>query len=469
MAHKSTSHLSGLLSPLRVAAIYGFFGMVWILFSDMLLHSVVRNPELEAQIQTGKGWFFILVTASLVYVLTARLVSSIKTAHTRLQDMNETLERRVVERTAELSANETYVQAVVNHSAEAIITLNAQGCIETFNPQAQAIFGYTEDEMMGKAISTLIPQNSTPLNNRLDGVDHFVETLIDKPRDLVGQRKNGGAFPVKLNVSRMELDGETKFIGILRDITERKTIEDALRDAKNSAEEANHAKSEFLSSMSHELRTPLNAIIGFSDSLMHGTFGPMNNPDHEEYIGHIKTSGQHLLELINDVLDLAKVEAGKVDLHFEDISPCSLVADCLELLDGPVQERRIQIEKTDTLTVDIKVRADKIRLKQVLLNLMSNGVKYNSQGGRLTISCAYPHPDILRIGVTDTGPGIAPEDHDELFIPFHRLAAEHSTVQGTGIGLTVSKKLVELMGGDIGFESTVGQGSTFWVDLPYAD
>jgi len=472
MPHSSVAR-SSILSPLKVALIYGIFGVMWIFFSDWILHAIVQNAELGARLQTGKGWFFIFVTAIMVYALTRRLVSSLQEAHDEVQNLNTSLEQRVKARTQDLITSETYLRAVVNSSAEAIVTFDSHGLIETFNPAAQTIFGYREADVIGQRFSTLMPPEKRAAYDDLSFErSRFVQTVVDKPRDFWGQSSDGTVFPIKLNVSKMALEDATKYVGIMHDITERKHMEDRLLSAKTTAERANRAKTDFLSAMSHELRTPLNAIIGFSDSLLHDAFGPINKQEHDVYLGHIKSSGEHLLELINEVLDLAKIESGKAVMAIEDIAPAPIIEDCIDLLAPQAAKHDITIACDLDAMNRIQVRADRMRFKQIVLNLMSNGLKYNTEGGRLSIHCAPPNAaetNMVRFSVTDTGRGISAKDKQTLFVAFNRLDAEERGIPGTGVGLTICKDLVELMQGQIGIDSRLGEGSTFWFDLPSAD
>jgi len=252
------------------------------------------------------------------------------------------------------------------------------------------------------------------------------------------------------------------------ELTVRKRAETDLRAAKNEAERANQAKSEFLSSMSHELRTPMNAILGFAQMLQLETRNPLTGRQ-KERVDNIMQGGNHLLELINDVLDLAKVEADELELHLEDVAANAIVADCVSLTMPLAEPLRITMDDQLSDGAEVRLRTDPIRLRQVLINLISNAIKFNREGGNVTIAGEAISGSRYRISVKDTGIGIPEGDHEVVFQMFQRLEAEPSVAkEGTGIGLTVSKLLAERIGGEIDFESEEGVGSTFWVDLPMA-
>lgn len=262
-------------------------------------------------------------------------------------------------------------------------------------------------------------------------------------------------------------DGEYHEIrGTIQDITERKIVEKEMSLARSEAEQANQAKSEFLSSMSHELRTPLNAILGFSEIMK--VKEPLT-ASQSKAVNHIIKGGKHLLQLITQVLDFAKIETGQIDLSIEPLDLHYAISDCISVAESLAEKRAINvIDKISDKSLP-PVLADLTRFKQVLLNLISNGIKYNQEGGILTIEAEEVPGNIIRISVTDTGSGIVQKKHDQVFEAFDRLGRESLGIEGTGIGLTISKQLVELMGGRIGFQSEENTGSTFWFELPLAD
>ncbi|CAA9316480.1 MAG: hypothetical protein AVDCRST_MAG89-1429, partial [uncultured Gemmatimonadetes bacterium] len=260
-------------------------------------------------------------------------------------------------------------------------------------------------------------------------------------------------------------------VGIARDITGRKEAEIALQrakeeadEARDSAEAANRAKSEFLSRMSHELRTPMNSILGFAQLLARKELPA----DQKKGVDHILKAGRHLLNLINEVLDITRIEANRQELSVEPVQAKSAIQEALSLIRPLASQRGCRIEEQIAGETDVYVRADRQRLTQVLLNLLSNAVKYNRAGGSVRLSCEAAG-ERVRIGVHDTGRGIPADKMDQLFVPFARLGAEQYEAEGTGLGLALSKRLVEAMGGALEVESTFGEGSSFWLDLPVVE
>jgi signal transduction histidine kinase/ActR/RegA family two-component response regulator len=260
---------------------------------------------------------------------------------------------------------------------------------------------------------------------------------------------------------RDALGNPTGAIIISRDVSESVEAQRALELAKVEAEQANVAKSEFMSRMSHELRTPLNSVLGFAQLLQM----EMESPSELEMIGYIVKSGGYLLELINQVLDISRVESGSIGVALELVSIEALVAECVDLVSSDADAAGVEL--SDHCGSTGLVRADPLHLKQVLVNLLSNAIKYNHAGGKVTLTCDE-EAGCVRLRVSDTGPGVAPEMHDRLFAPFDRLDADARGIEGTGLGLALSKGLTEAIGGSLGVESEPGEGSTFWIELPLA-
>jgi len=239
----------------------------------------------------------------------------------------------------------------------------------------------------------------------------------------------------------------------------------ALRDAQLTAERANNAKSEFLSRMSHELRTPLNAVLGFAQLLeLNGL-----NEDQAQNVTQIRRGGTYLLELINEILDISQIESGRLSMSPEPVLVSEVIEAAINLVSPLAGERSVNLIASTDREPERFVFADRQRLKQILINLLSNGIKYNRNGGSVSVTCFEPRPGLLRIQVTDTGPGIPADKRELLFVPFERLGAEHSGVEGTGVGLTLSRGLAKAMGGRLEVDSSEGRGSTFWVEFPVVE
>ncbi|WP_051906796.1 PAS domain S-box protein [Methylomarinum vadi] len=365
-----------------------------------------------------------------------------------------------------LAAREKNLQIfkhIIASVVDGVVTIDKQGVIRSFNPAASAMFRYLEAEVVGRKVNILMPE---PYRSEHDGYlqDYLNEgegKIIARQLELTGLRSDGSVFPLEIAVSEIHLQDDLLFVGVMRDISARKQAEQALIDARDAANRANEAKSDFLSSMSHELRTPLNAIIGFGQLL---EIDDRLDDDHKEDVQEILKAGHHLLELINEILDLAKLESGRLSLSSEPVELGPVIEECIGLTRTLADKRLIRLRHKKL--AGSMVRADRTRLKQALLNLISNAIKYNREGGDVTITERQVADSILGIDVDDTGHGIPPERLPELFKPFHRLEAENSAIEGTGIGLTITRRIVEMMEGDVKVESEVGVGSRFSIELP---
>lgn len=377
-----------------------------------------------------------------------------------VQDITE---RKLVElKILQQQAKLVIFKHIIENVADCVITIDSAGIIRSFNPAAERLFGYSAAEIINCNVNRLMPEPYRSEHDRYIA-RHMAgqpAAIIGKQVELPGRHKDGTVFMMGLTITVMEIDQTKNFVGILRDISERKQYEQDIIAARDDAERANSAKSEFLSSMSHELRTPMNAILGFGQLL---EIDNELNEDQADYVDEILKAGRHLLELINEVLDLAKIESGKIDLSLEPLLCAELIGECLALVKPIAQVHGVTIN--DSAIGGYAARADRTRLKQVLLNLLSNAIKYNRPQGTVSIQVTA-RDGFVRLEVSDTGYGIPADRRQELFQPFSRLGAEESAIEGTGIGLTICRRLMQMMGGAIEMTSEEGQGSTFWIELP---
>ena len=359
---------------------------------------------------------------------------------------------------------EARFESLLEAAPDAIVVANDKGIITVANNRATDLFGYSRDELLGQPVEMLVPQqNREGHPDRRSGyVAHPAVRPMGAGLQLWAERKDGSKFPVDISLSPLETPAGILVSAAVRDITDRLAAEEALRAAKEEAEHANRAKSDFLSRMSHELRTPLTAILGFTELLQ---MGGMPGDQRDLFVDRTHRAGQHLLALINDILDISRVETGSLAVSIEPVDAAPLVEQAIELIAPMAQSRRIVVVNT---VRDAVVLADSGRLRQVLLNLLSNAVKYNREAGAITIS-SRTDGDYVSVAVSDTGPGIAENDLSRLFQPFERLGVQTGEIEGTGIGLAISRGLVEMMAGTIGVESTVGEGTRFTVTLPVAE
>jgi PAS domain S-box-containing protein len=359
---------------------------------------------------------------------------------------------------------ESFRLMVESVSDYAIVMLDPDGLVVSWNTGAERIKGFNTDEIVGKHFARFYPREEVAAGKPKRDLDRAAASGRYEDEGW-RVRKDGSTFWANVVFTAIRDQGGNLrgFAKLTRDLTERNKFEAVLTNAKATAEKANLAKSDFLSSMSHELRSPLNAILGFAQLMESDS--PPPTPTQSESIGQILNAGWYLLELINEILDLAMIESGKLSMSLEPVSLVEIMLECQAMIEPLAQRRGIHMTFPDFDTPH-SVKADRTRIKQVLINLLTNAIKYNQVGGTVVVECcATITPGHVRVTVTDTGPGLPPEKLSQLFEPFNRLGQESSAEEGTGIGLVVSKRLVELMEGVIGVESTVGAGSVFWVEL----
>jgi PAS domain S-box-containing protein len=377
--------------------------------------------------------------------------------------LNAKLEQRVTERTAELGAERGFSDTVLQTTGALVVVLDGDGRIVRFNRACELVTGYHVDDVRGASVfdTFVAPDEADAVRGVFHRLLHEKSSLSHENywRTRSGNRR----LIAWSNSTIQDAAGAVQYViatGI--DVTERKRAERELIRAKEEAEAANRAKSEFLARMSHELRTPMNAILGFSQLLR-------DEPLSEEQLGYVNdviTGGEHLLKLINALLDLGRVEAGRIGIAIEAVNAHLLTADAVQVTQPQAAAKEIRIETNLTAIDGRRALADAARLKQILLSLLSNAVKFNSRGGHVLVHGEAVAPDRIRLAVTDTGPGIPVDRQASLFTPFARASRTMRENEGAGIGLALAQKLAHLMGATLGMQSTAGSGSTFWIELP---
>ena len=391
------------------------------------------------------------------------LIGTDNTARKQIEAEQKQLSQR-------LRDHQFYTRSLFESNIDAIMTTDPSGIITDVNKQMEVLTDCTRDELIG-----------APFKNYFTDPDRaeksIKQVLIEKKvtnYELTARARDGKETVVSFNATTF-YDRDRKLQGVFaaaRDITERKRLDQVLQEknielesARSVAEKANLSKSEFLSSMSHELRTPLNAILGFAQLMESGL--PLPTATQKASIDQILKAGWYLLALINEILDLALIESGRLTLSLEPIPLVDVMLECQAMIEPQAQKNGIHLNFPQ-LKTPYFVNADRTRVKQVLINLLSNAIKYNRAQGAVEVTCSESGEKYIRISVHDTGEGLTPEKREQLFQPFNRLGQEAGGEEGTGIGLVVSKQLVELMEGKIGVESTVGAGSVFWFELKLA-
>lgn len=375
-------------------------------------------------------------------------LAELKSAHARI--LEESNERRRAEEA--LNDREARTRVIVDTVLEGIITIDDSGVIETVNPAACRTFGYESDEVIGKNVSMLMPE---PFRGAHDGyIRNYLATgkakIIGIGREVLGQHKDGSTFPMELSVAPMTVADRKMFTGVVRDITERKRIDEM--------------KNEFVSTVSHELRTPLTSIKGSLGLLRGGLVADL--PDKAKRMIDIAyQNSDRLVRLINDILDVEKIEAGMMKYEIVPVKAGELLAVAVETNRGFGDEHGVSITLDEPLP-DVTVKADRDRMMQVLANLLSNAIKYSPEGGAVSVSATLKD-QVLRVSVADRGPGIPEKFHESLFAKFAQADSSDTREKGgSGLGLAISKAIVEQHGGSIGFETEIGKGTTFHFDLP---
>jgi PAS domain S-box-containing protein len=388
------------------------------------------------------------------------LIGTDNTARKEIEEERKKLDQR-------LRDQQFYTRSLIESNIDALMTTDPLGIITDANKQMEALTGCTRDELIGAPFKNYF----TDPERAEAGIKLVLSEKKITDYELTARARDGKETVVSYNATTF-YDRDRRLQGVFaaaRDVTERKRFEQAsqasnveLKSAKSAADKANLAKSDFLSSMSHELRSPLNAILGFAQLMESAS--PEPTIAQADRIAQILQAGWHLLKLINEILDLAVIESGKVSLSLEPVLLAGVMAECQAMMEPQAEQRGIRMTFPQ-FDQPLFVLADRTRLKQIVINLLSNAIKYNTDHGAVVVNCDPTEAGRVRLGVRDTGPGLAPEKVTQLFQPFNRLGQEAGSVAGTGIGLVVTKQLVELMDGTLGVESSPGAGSVFWCEF----
>ena len=374
-----------------------------------------------------------------------------------------------------ISDAERRLGELLESAPDAILEFDNAGRIVLLNRMAEHLFGYTREELLGQAVEVLVPEDLGEAHKRHRA--KYLSQPVTRPMGsglkLEARRKDGSRFPVEISLSPVKSSTGSRVTAIIRDVTERRQMEDQLRAVQEKyihelelrsreAEQANTLKTEFLSNMSHELRSPLHTIIGFAELLAEETEGPLGEKQ-KRFLAHIRNDSRQLLDIINDLLDLSKIEAGRLELRQEAFDIVPFVEDALSSIRPRATAKSVEIRTA--IAVSVTVVADRLRFKQILHNLLSNAVKFTPDGGRVQVE-AIARERFAEISVSDTGIGIPEDQHRSVFDKFYQVRSATEGAGGTGLGLAITKGLVEQHGGKIWLKSEPGHGSCFTFTIP---
>lgn len=367
-------------------------------------------------------------------------------------------------RSAESGMRELH--AILDTATDGVAVLDQDGCILALNRAGEALFGFEQSDVAGQSFTTLLAKDSVSVaQDYFDGLKGSgVAALMNDGRDVFGRARQGGSIPIFMTMGRIGGNGAQKFCAVLRDMTAWKKAEQELKEARRHAEQANALKSDFLAKVSHEIRTPLNAILGFAEVIMEERFGPIGNERYKEYVTDIHTSGAHVMSLVNDLLDLSKIEAGKLDLNFNAVDANRIVSECVALIQPQAARERVIVRLSLAQRLP-NIVADERALRQIVLNLLSNAVKFNEEGGQVIVSTALTDAGHAVIRIKDTGIGMSEADIETALEPFRQVATSRSK-GGTGLGLPLTKALIEANRASFSIKSKKAEGTLVEVAFP---
>ena len=434
-----------------------FFKSMW----SVIANGEVWQGEIKNLSKSGRG-----------YWVSSTIVPFLNEAGKPFQYISigtDITERKHAER--ELKKEKEFLSRLTGAIGQGIYVLDEMGLCRFMNPEAEKLLGWSFADLNGRDIHDYIhyetEDGESVSKDECAIADEISKSKTYRSESEIFFHKDGHSFPVSVvSVPLISDDVLIGSVSVFSDITENKNKEIELLEAKNDALKASRAKSEFLSNMSHELRTPMNAILGFSQLL---ETDPNVNEDQLDFISEINKAGKHLLELINEILDLAKIESGKIDVSIDSVEVFDLIYECMALVDPLAEKTNIKLTFDPDEDNPLNVLADRTRLKQIIINLLSNGIKYNRPEGEVVITVFLSHDEMVRINIQDSGYGIPEDKQNDLFQPFSRVTDNESEIEGTGIGLIFSRSMAEMMSGKLSYESVIGEGSNFWVEMPIAD
>jgi len=358
------------------------------------------------------------------------------------------------------------LRAVLDTATDGVVTLDEKGRILSLNGAAEALFGLSQNEVAGESFTTLLLNEShADALDYLDGLRaNGVRSVLNDGREVFGREKKGGRIPLFMTLGRVNDDEPKRYCAVLRDLTAWKRAEADLTEARRAAELASAKKSDFLAKISHEIRTPMNAIIGFAEVMMEERLGPLANPKYQEYLGDIRTSGKHVVSLVNDLLDLAKIEAGRMELNFAATDVNAIVSSCVGIIQPQANANRVLVRTQLAANLPMVV-ADERSIRQIVLNMLSNATRFTESGGQVIVSTALLDSGEAVIRIRDTGVGMSATEIEQALEPFRQVGTRRDH-GGTGLGLPLTKALVEANRANFAIRSAPGEGTMVEITFP---